>query len=68
MGDKGNSVNIIYLIYLDICKTFDLEAQSILRKLNNTNPMLHKFGGWACHSVFPEFVIFLPKKALNNCQ
>lgn len=65
LGDKGNSVNIIYL---DICKTFDLEAQSILGKLNNTKSMLPKFGGLARRSDFPEFVIFLPKKALNNYQ
>lgn len=32
LGAKGSDVDIIYL---GICKTFDLEARSVLRKLNS---------------------------------
>lgn len=48
LGAKGNDVNIIYL---GICKTFDLEARSVLRKSNNVKSMRYKFGGSVCHAA-----------------
>lgn len=63
LGDRGNSVSITHP---DICKTFDLEEQNLLRKLNNTNPVLHRCGGLvvtlSCWRVF----MFLPKEIMNN--
>lgn len=59
-------IEVTVLTHPDICKTFDLEEQNLLRKLNNTNPVLHRCGGLvvtlSCWRVF----MFLPKEIMNN--
>ena len=68
MGAKGNDVN---RIYLGICKTFDLEARSVLRKSNNAESMRYEFDGSVCHSavccIFTiESITQLPEECVGD--